>query len=184
MERQTAGLKLQLGDKAPYFSLKATDGKIYSISDFVSTKALVVIFTCNHCPYAQAYEGRICDLSREYQPRGAKFISICANDSTGYPEDDFDHMIEKSRSLGFPFPYLHDANQVMARAYDAACTPEVYVFDHEQRLRYHGRVDDNHRDATQVTSQDLRVALDAILSGEPPEVPLTPAIGCSIKWKR
>lgn len=184
MEREAAGLKLKLGEKAPYFSLRGTDNRIYSIADFASAPALVVIFTCNHCPYAQAYETRLIDLAREFQPRGARFVAVCANDSNSFPEDDFDHMVEKSRSLDLPFPYLQDEFQVMARAYDAACTPELFLFDDKQELRYHGRVDDNHRDPTLVTRQDLREALTAVLKGQAPEVALTPALGCSIKWKR
>lgn len=184
MQRDATGLSLAIGEKAPYFSLKATDGKIYSISDFRNGKPLVVIFTCNHCPYAQAYEGRIVELAKEYQEHGVQFIAICANDSVGYPEDDFEHMVEKSKKLGYPFPYLHDESQTAAKAYDAACTPEVYVFDGEHKLCYHGRVDDNYQDRTQVTSQDLRKALAAVVMGENPDPALTPAIGCSIKWRR
>lgn len=184
MQRESGGLKLALGEHAPYFSLKGTDGKIYTISDFRDRKGLVIIFTCNHCPYAQAYEGRIVELAAEYQPQGVQFITICANDSVGYPEDDFEHMVEKSRKLGFPFPYLHDETQAVAKAYDAACTPEVYLFDGEHRLCYHGRIDDNYQDRSQVTHEDLRNAIRALLEGQAPEPALTPAIGCSIKWKR
>ena len=184
MQREASGLSLALGESAPYFSLKGTDGKIHTISDFKGKRALVVVFTCNHCPYAQAYESRIIELANEFQPLGAQFVAICANDSMGYPEDDFPHMIEKSKKLGLPYPYLHDENQTVARAYDAACTPEVYVFDLNQKLQYHGRVDDNHQDRSQVKHQDLRIALETVVRGETPPVQLTPAIGCSIKWKR
>ncbi len=189
MERQASGLKLQLGEKAPYFSLKGTDGKIHNLSDYVakdhtSKKGLVVVFTCNHCPYAQAYEQRLITLALNYQEKGIQFVAICSNDSAGYPQDDFDHMVEKSKELSLPYPYLHDITQSVAKAYDAACTPEVYLFDSEQKLCYHGRIDDNHRDPKSVEHHDLRNALEAVLSGQPPESPMTSAIGCSIKWKR
>lgn len=183
MERDATGSKLKLGDKAPYFSLKGTDGKIYSLEEFKDAKILAVIFTCNHCPYAQAYEQRICSLAELYRPRGVQFVTICSNDSRGYPQDSFDNMVEKSKSLGFPFPYLQDETQVTAKAYDAACTPECYVFDSERKLRYHGRVDDNHRDPAHVTHHDLADAIEALLEGTVPEIPLTPAMGCSIKWR-
>ena len=182
MERPSTGLKLVLGDKAPYFSLKATDGRIYSIKDFEGSKAFVVIFTCNHCPYARAYESRILELATQYQQQGVKFVAVCANDPAGYPEDDFEHMVAKSKEWNFAFPYLQDLNQVMAEAYDAACTPEIYIFDHDLRLRYHGRVDDNHQDRSRVTESSMANALAAIMEGGQPEQPMTPVIGCSIKW--
>lgn len=183
MHREASGLKLALGDKAPYFSLPATDGKRYSLTNFNAKQALVVIFTCNHCPYARAYEERICELARTYQGAGAQFLAVCANDSDGYPEDDFAHMVERAKELKLPFPYLHDSDQSVAKAYDAACTPEVYLFDSEQKLRYHGRIDDNYQDPSLVNEHNLRDALDAVLAGEEPPQALTPAIGCSIKWK-
>ncbi len=183
MQRDASGSKLALGEKAPYFSLRGTDGRIHTISDYTDKRSLVVVFTCNHCPYAQAYEQRLISLANRYQPRGAQFITICANDANGYPEDDFPHMVEKASSLKLPFPYLHDESQITARAYDAACTPEVYVFNEERSLCYHGAVDNNHKDATQVTAHYLADALDAVLSGEQPKVPVTSVIGCSIKWK-
>jgi len=183
MERDASGLKLQLGAQAPYFSLKGTDGKIYSLEEFTEAKALVIFFTCNHCPYAQAYEQRICALSELYRPQGVQFIAICSNDSRGYPQDSFENMVEKSRQLGFPFPYLHDETQITAKAYDAACTPECYLFNAERKLCYHGRIDDNYRDPSHVTRSDLADAIEAVLEGRTPDSPLTSAIGCSIKWK-
>ena len=183
MNREATGLKLKLGSPAPYFSLKGTDFKIYNLAEFSEAEVLVVIFTANHCPYAQSYEQRICSLAEIYRPQGVQFVAICSNDAKGYPEDNFQNMVRKSEQLGFPFPYLHDENQTTARAYDAACTPECYVFDAERKLRYHGRVDDNYRDATLVARHDLADAVEAILAGRPVEEPLTPCIGCSIKWK-
>jgi peroxiredoxin len=183
MEREATGLRLELGSSAPYFSLKGTDGKIYSLEEFRDSKILVILFTCNHCPYAQAYEQRICTLAELYRPQGVQFVGICSNDSRGYPQDSYENMVEKSKALGFPFPYLHDETQITAKAYDAACTPEAYVFDSERKLRYHGRIDDNYRDPSHVTKADLADAIEAILDGRRPEAALTGAIGCSIKWK-
>ncbi|MCC6954578.1 MAG: thioredoxin family protein [Deltaproteobacteria bacterium] len=183
MQRTADSFKLALGDKAPYFSLKATDSKIYSLRVFADSKALCVIFTCNHCPYAQAYEKRLIDIALAYAPKNIRFVAICSNDADGYPEDSFERMVEKSQTLGFPFPYLHDEKQIAARAYDAACTPEAYVFDGEQRLVYHGSIDDNHKEPAEVKAHYLRDALDAILSERQPEIPLTGCLGCSIKWK-
>lgn len=174
---------LTIGQTAPYFSLKATDSKIYSLQEFVEAKVLVVIFTANHCPYAQAYEQRICSLAELYWPQGVQFVSICSNDPRGYPEDSFENMCAKSKLLGFPFPYLHDETQITAKAYNAQCTPECFVFDEKRVLRYRGRVDDNYRDPTLATQHDLANAIEAILNGMNVPIPLTPALGCSIKWK-
>jgi len=180
---QPSGFKLQLGEQAPYFSLQGTDGKIYSLADFRNERGLVVLFTCNHCPYAQAYEERIKALAEKYQPEGVQFVAICSNDAVGYPEDSFDNMVKKWKLTGWPFPYLQDETQSVAKAYDAACTPEAYVFDAEQHLAYHGCIDDNHADTNGVSKHYLRDAIEAVLAGNPPKQPLTEAIGCSIKWR-
>jgi peroxiredoxin len=184
MERQAVGLKLDLGERAPYFSLRGTDGKIHSLSDFTGGLGFVVIFTCNHCPYAQAYESRILNLARHYQPLGIRFVAVCSNDPDGFPEDGFERMIEKNEMWGQIFPYLQDEMQLAAKAYDAACTPEAFVFDSQQKLLYHGRVDDNYEDPNSVNSADLKNALEALLTGRIPPIQLTPVLGCSIKWKR
>lgn len=176
-------MKLALGEKAPYFSLRGTDSRIYSLSEFADCTAFVVIFTCNHCPYAQANEQRIVELANEFQPRNVKFVAICANDSNGYPEDSFERMVEKAKAVGFPFPYLHDQDQFTAHAYDAQCTPEVYLFDHNLALVYHGSIDDSPRDPSKVTKRFLHNALTATLASQTPTEPLTQVIGCSIKWK-
>ncbi|MBL7662180.1 thioredoxin family protein [bacterium] len=183
MERLAEGLKLKLGNPAPYFSLKATDGRVYSLADFANKQVLVTIFTCNHCPYAQAYETRLVELARFYQPRGVQFIAICANNADAYPEDSFEKMVEKAKALALPYPYLQDVDQNVAKAYDAQCTPEVYMFNAERKLIYHGRIDDNYQEPEKVTVHSLRDALDAVLSGEAPNPALTSAVGCSIKWK-
>lgn len=183
MKREAASSTLDLGEKAPYFSLPATDGKIYSLSDFVGVNALALVFTCNHCPYARAYEGRICTIAERYHEQGARLVAICSNDSDGYPEDRFERMVEKSQSLGFKFPYLHDHSQIAARAYDAACTPEVFLFDRDHRLAYHGAIDDSWEDPSKVTQPYLENAIEALLEGRRPDPALTPVLGCSIKWR-
>lgn len=183
MNKPVSKAKLSIGQAAPYFSLKATDSKIYSLAEFDEAKLLVVIFTANHCPYAQAYEQRICSLAELYSAQGVQFISICSNDPKGYPEDSYENMCAKSKLLGFPFPYLHDETQVTAKAYDAVCTPECFVFDSERKLRYRGRIDDNHRDATLAAHHELADAIEALLQGKEVVEPLTSALGCSIKWK-
>lgn len=184
MQRPVNDMKLSIGEPAPYFSLSGTDGKIHNIADYRDGKGLLVIFTCNHCPYAQAYEQRICELARDFQPLGIAFITVCSNDGSDFPEDSFERMVEKSRSMGFPFPYLHDVEQQVAKAYDAACTPEAFLFDSEFKLTYHGRIDDNFQNPELVSSNDLRLALDAVVEGQTPEMQRTPCIGCSIKWRR
>lgn len=183
MIRDAAKSQLTIGAKMPYFSLRGTDGRIYNAAEFRSKRALVVIFTSNHCPYAQAYEGRIVELAQSYANRDTQFITICSNDPVSFPNDNFEQMIEKSRFWGFPFPYLHDDTQIAAHAFDAACTPECYLFDAERKLRYHGRIDDNYADPEGVTKRDLALALDAVLSGNEPQSALTAVEGCSIKWR-
>lgn len=183
MERDPNQSALQLGHPAPYFSLPATDGKIYSLSDFSDAAALIVVFTSNHCPYARAYEQRLCAFSDWCKERNAALVAICSNDGVLFPEDSFDQMIEKSRNLNFAFLYLQDESQSVARAYDAAATPEAYVFDSGKKLRYHGAIDDNHADADRVEHHYLRDAVLAILDGLSPQPAQTPVLGCSIKWR-
>lgn len=183
MKRDVHTFELNLGEQAPYFSLPATDGKIYSLADFSAVQALVVVFTCNHCPYSRSYETRLADIARRYQPMGVGMVGICANDADDFPEDSFERMVEKSELLGFPFPYLHDEKQHVARGYDAVCTPEAYVFDRKKTLIYHGMVDDNAEHPEEAKERYLINAIEAALAGETPKIQQTAVIGCSIKWK-
>lgn len=183
MIRESLSSKLALGDKAPYFSLPGTDGKLYSMKDFDAAKAFAVLFTCNHCPYVQAWDERLIELQKNYQESGFQLVAICSNDPKSYPEDSFENMKKKSESMDFVYPYLQDESQEVAKEYDAACTPEVFLFDENKELSYQGRVDDNHGDISLVSSNCLEDALKAVLSGKKPETPLTHALGCSIKWK-
>jgi len=174
---------LKIGAQAPDFNLPGVDGKKYSLVSFTDKKILVVIFTCNHCPYVQGWEGRIMAVQKDYGSRGVQVVGINANETRNYPEDSFDKMVVRAREKKFNFVYLRDEDQKVAKAYDAACTPEVYVFDAEKKLRYHGRIDDNYKDSNAVTSPDLKNVLEDLLANRPVKNPLTAALGCSIKWE-
>ena len=173
---------LKIGSSAPDFKLKGVDGKMHTLASFGDAKVLVVMFTCNHCPYVQAYEPRLIAIQCDYQAQGVRLIAINANETKNYPEDSFDKMVIRAQELHYNFPYLRDETQQVAVAYHAACTPEVYLFDSARRLQYHGRVDDNYKDPGAVKSHDLRKAIDAVLGGRDPSPAVTHAIGCSIKW--
>ncbi len=176
-------LPLHLGKDIIPFSLPATDGKGYGPMDFKDKKILVVIFMCNHCPYIKAVIDRLIAIQADYADKEVQLVGINANDSENYPEDSFEAMQEWVEEKGINFPYLHDESQAVAKAYQAQCTPDIFVFDQARKLTYHGRVDDNWKEEDQVTKQDLREALDAILDGNPVSEPQHPSMGCSIKWK-
>jgi peroxiredoxin len=168
---------------APDFLLRGVDGGTYSLASFRDAELLVVVFTCNHCPYAVASEDPLIALQRDVSPR-ARFVLINPNDAVAYPEDSFDAMVARAREKRFPFPYLCDGTQDTARAYDAACTPDIFVFDAARRLRYNGRIDDNWQQPGRATRHDLRDAIAALLAGREIDFDPVPSIGCSIKWKR
>ena len=173
---------LTLGTPCPDFRLPSVDGKTVTRDDFHDAAALVVMFLCNHCPYVQAIEDRIIALAREYGPKGVQVIGICSNDPIGYPDDAPARLLARSREKGYGFPYLVDASQDVARAFDAVCTPDLYVYDRARRLAYHGRFDDNWKEPRKVTRRELAAALDALLAGEAPAPKQMASIGCSIKW--
>ncbi len=173
---------LPIGASAPDFSLRGVDGKTYNLAAFKDKRVLVVMIWCNHCPYVQAYEERIIKLQAEYAGRGVQMVAINPNDDTKYPDDSFEEMVKRARDKKFNFTYLRDASQEAAKAYNAICTPQIFVFGEDRKLRYHGRVDDN-RDPSQATTHDLRNALDAMLSGAPVPVTQTRPFGCSVKWR-
>lgn len=174
---------LPLGSYAVDFSLKGVDRKTYSLRDFADKKAIVVLFSCNHCPYVQAYEGRMVKLQHDYSVMGVTLIAINSNYDQDYPEDSYENMILRSREKGFNFPYLRDETQEIAHKYGAICTPHVFAFDQQRRLQYKGRIDDN-RNPAEVKTHELANALDAILAGSKPTVQETRPFGCSIKWKQ
>lgn len=174
---------MNLGEAAPAFSLPGVDGKTRSLSDFASAKALVVVFSCNHCPYVLAYEDRLIAVQRDYAAQGAQVVAINANDAQGYPEDSFENMRRRAAEKKFNFPYLRDEAQAAAKTYGATHTPHLFAFDAERRLAYTGKIDDNWSDAQGVSRAFLKEALDDMLAGRAPRTPQTHAIGCTIKWK-
>ena len=176
-------MTLQIGSPCPTFDLPGTDGARHGLASFAAAKVLVVIVSCNHCPYVVAYEERMAKLSREYGPKGVQLVAINANDTSRYPDDGMAQMKARVKERNFDFPYLRDDPQTTVRALGARFTPEAFVFDAARTLRYHGRIDDNHRDATKVTSRDLADAIDALLRGETPALAETTPVGCSVKWK-
>ena len=175
--------KLNLGASAPSFTLPGTDGQQHSLSDYAAKNATVVIFSCNHCPYVRAWEDRMVQTQADYGAKGVQLIAINANNAVSHPSDSFDKMKERVAEKGFNFPYLHDESQEVARAYGAERTPEVFVFDKDHKLSYHGAIDDNYDNPSEVKQHYLSAALDAILAGQSPSVSETAPVGCTIKWK-
>jgi peroxiredoxin len=175
---------LPLGTPAPDFSLPDTEGRIVSRDQFRDAPALLVLFLCNHCPFVRHVARELATIGRDYGDRGVAIVAINPNDPTAYPEDAPDRMREEKARVGYPFPYLFDETQDIARAYQAACTPDIYLFDADRRLFYRGQIDDSRpSNGLPVTGRDLREALDAVLSGLPPTKEQRPSIGCSIKWR-
>lgn len=174
---------LQIGDKALAFELPGVDGISYSFAGISANKgATVVLFMCNHCPYVLAWLDRLIAAARDYAEQGVAFVGINANDPHKYPVDSFEGMQKLAAERDLPFPYLHDRTQDVAVAYGAERTPEVFLFDAELTLRYHGAPDDNY-DEFKAKVPYLRNALDAVLAGREPPVAETQAAGCTIKWK-
>jgi len=173
---------LQIGEKAPDFDLPGVDGKSYSLADFADAKLLIVVFSCNHCPYVVGSEDRMNRLYADYAPKGIAMVAINSNETDNHPTDSFEHMVERAQEKGFRFPYVRDESQDVARAYGALRTPHFFVFDEERKLRYTGRMDDNPRDVSRATTNELGDALDALLVGNDPQVELTNPIGCNVKW--
>ena len=174
---------LEIGKKGPDFTLAGTDGKVYSLATFKDAKAVAVVFTCNHCPVAQAYERRLSDLAKSYKEKGVAVVAISSNDPEAVPQDSFENMLRQAKGKKYPHPYIFDPDQTAAKAYGATCTPHVFVLDKERKLAYKGAVDDNDN-ARRVKEHWLKDALDALLAGEAPERAVTKERGCSIKWKR
>jgi peroxiredoxin len=172
-------MTLAIGDAAPEFELPDTEGQLTSPD---GAPATVVVFTCNHCPYALAWHERIAQAARDYADRGVRFLAINPNDGARYPRDSYEAMQQRVANEDWPMPYLHDATQETARAYDAQTTPDVFVLDAERRLRYRGAPDAAYDDPAQNAAW-LRDALDAVLAGERPARPETRPVGCSIKWR-
>lgn len=179
--------KLLLGTEAPPFNLPDTvSEETLSLEQLRSPKATVIMFLCNHCPYVKHVNPEIVRIASEYTPKGISFVGISSNDIEQYPEDGPDEMKKTAKELGYNFPYLYDETQEVARAYDAACTPDFYVFDGNLRLVYHGQLDDSRASGTHsvLTGKDLRNVLNNILEGKMVPEFQRPSIGCSIKWKK
>ncbi|MEO5969660.1 MAG: thioredoxin family protein [Bdellovibrionia bacterium] len=183
----THSTKGTLGSVAPDFKLPCVDGDTYQLSDFKNSKAIVVVFMCNHCPYVIAVQDRINALAQEYSVRDVQFLGINSNDSVQYPDDNFEAMKVRAKEENYTFPYLWDESQEVAKAYGAVCTPEFFVYSVTNgvtALEYKGRLDDSWKDESKVTRQDLQMALEDILDGKKPDPDQKPAMGCSIKWKQ
>jgi peroxiredoxin len=175
-------MSVALGTDAPRFDLPGVDGQNHSLDSYADGEALVLVQSCNHCPYVQAWEDRLSALARDYADRGVRVVAVNSNDADNYPEDSFDEMRKRASARGFAFDYLYDEPQEIARELGAERTPEVFLYDRDRRLRYHGAIDDN-RDETAVTQNHLRDALDAVLADEEPPLTETPPVGCTVKWK-
>jgi len=180
----TPSTMLPLGTPAPDFRLPDTQGRVVSRRDFQNHPGLLVVFMCNHCPYVIHLRSALAQLARDYIPRGLGMVGINSNDVERYPADSPARMAAEVKAAGYSFPYLYDADQSVARAYQAACTPDIFLFDAAGRLVYRGQFDDSRPgNGRPVTGRDLRAALDALLAGQPVPTQQTPSVGCNIKWQ-
>ena len=181
---ETPSNMLELGTKAPDFTLPDTvSGKTISLSEAKSDKATVIMFICNHCPFVKHVNEELVRLANDYIALGISFVAISSNDVENYPEDSPEKMKENAQRLGYPFPYLYDERQEVAKAYKAACTPDFYIFDKAMKLVYRGQLDGARPgNGVPVTGEDIRVALDNILAGKPVSTEQRPSLGCNIKW--
>ena len=177
------GFTLDIGMKAPSFSLPATDGKTYGLEDFKDSRVLVVFFTCNHCPYVLGSDEVTRSTANRFKSKGVVFVGINSNSENTYAEDDFPHMVQRMAENKFPWVYLRDESQRIALAYGALRTPHFFAFDKDRRLIYTGRGVDSPKDTSEMTVNDLENALEDHLAGRPVRVALTNPIGCNVKWE-
>jgi peroxiredoxin len=175
-------MSLPLGSPAPDFSLPGVDGATHSLAGYADVKVLALVQFCNHCPYVLAWEDRLAAITTDYTGRGVRIVAVNSNDADAYPEDSFERMQERAAKKRFPFAYVYDETQELARALGAERTPEVFVFDQERVLRYHGAIDDS-REPRSVRTQYLRDALGALLVSKNPPVPASEPVGCSVKYR-
>lgn len=176
----------KIGEEAPAFTLKNIDGNMVSLNDYSDTKGVIVVFTCNHCPFAKAYEQRIIDLHKKYEGT-YPVVAINANDPQNYPEDSFKGMQKRAKQKGYPFPYLHDETQEVAKAYGASKTPEIFLLEKigdKYILKYKGTIDDNYEDGEKAKEKYVENAIASLEKGQAPSPAETRAVGCSIKWKK
>lgn len=179
-----SSIMIPIGSLMPDFALNDPQGKVYQSNELFGEKGLLVIFTCNHCPYANAVWPRLIRIAETAKDLGISTVAINPNIHPDYPDDAPDKMINKIKELGIFFPYLVDETQEIARNFQAQCTPDVYLFDQNKTLVYHGRIDDNWQDEQKVTRQELKQAVEALASGQPIERRQIPSMGCSIKWRK
>lgn len=172
---------IPMGTSAPDFTLPATNGDTYSLSDFRSDY-LVVVFMCVHCPFVIPIEQKLIDLQNQYMERGVGFVGVCSNDAVTHPGDSFENMKARAEEYGYPFPYLHDESQEVAKAFGAQCTPDIYVYNNDRKLVYHGRIDDSARGENAPTTNELEEALKALIAGEAVSTTQVPSHGCNVKW--
>lgn len=180
----TQSTMLDLGTSAPDFRLTSFDGKATALADFHDARGLVVAFICNHCPFVKHIRNEFAQFAREYQSRGIAVVAINSNDIEAYPADGPEGMASEARSAGYTFPYLLDETQAVAKAYRAACTPDLFLFDAQRKLVYRGQFDDSRPSKGSATGADLRAACDALLGDAQVTTDQKPSIGCSIKWKK
>ncbi len=180
----TPSTMVQLGSPAPDFTLPDPNGKTWSLSDFSDSSALLVIFMCNHCPFVKHVREELVRLHTDYSDKGLAIVAINANDVVAHPDDSPEAMASEIADAGYTFPYLYDESQSTAQAYQAACTPDFFLYDSSVQLAYRGQLDDSRPGGnTPLTGKDLRHALDAVLGGQPASSDQIPSIGCNIKWK-
>lgn len=181
---RTLSTMLDLGTSAPDFSLPDTEGNMVNLSDFSSASALLVVFMCNHCPYVKHLQSALSQLASEFQPQGLATVGISSNDVENYPDDSPEKMAQEKSDAGYVFPYLYDEDQSVAKAYMAACTPDFFLFDRNQKLVYRGQFDESRpKNDIPVTGDDLRSAVAAVLAGQTVPSEQKPSMGCNIKWK-
>ncbi len=175
--------QLKVGDPAPKFALPGVDGRTWTLGDFADKELLLVVFWCNHCPYVQAWEGRMVDLGRRFGGKGVGFVLINANDAAAYPSDGFESMVQRAREKQYPFPYLRDESQEVAHAYGALVTPHPMLFGRDRKLLFQGRIDDSHDHAERVRERYVEHVLEQALHGTPVRPSELPVVGCTVKWR-
>ena len=181
---RTPSTMLALGTRAPDFSLPDTEGGTVSLADLAGAPGLLVAFICNHCPFVIHIADMLAELGRTYPDRGVGVVAINSNDVANYPDDSPEKMIEECELRGYEFPYLYDETQAVAKSFDAACTPDFFLYDHDAKLAYRGQLDGSRPGSdVPVTGEDLKAAMDALIAGEAIPADQTPSLGCNIKWK-
>lgn len=175
--------ELELGTTCPTFSLPSVDGRTYELRDFAESKALLIAFICNHCPYVRAIEDRLIALKRAFKTSELEMVGICSNDASRYPDDSKEQLFARWQEKNYGFPYLIDEDQSVARAFSAVCTPDLFLFDQNRALFYHGQLDDNWQQPQNVKKEDMKDAIRLLLNDQDPPVVQKPSMGCSIKWK-